>query len=174
MTLSTLSPASQTAVSTISDKLNNRNVWVLSEIVAIYKSDATITPEHIMVRVKGIINTGAVYGAWFNHKTGIDLGLLNLAWIGKNYHLLTADETLASQMNDIKHAQKSAVEVQRDADIVNGIATVKAFTGVVNAFKVASESPVSGAVAIGSLIAEMELSLNSLKAKYATAVAVGA
>ena len=57
---------------------------------------------------------------------------------------------------------------------MNGTATVTAFTGVVNAFKVASESPVSGAVAIGSLIAEMELALNSLKAKYATAVAVGA
>jgi len=174
MTLSTLSPASQTAVSTISNKLNNRKDWVLSEIIAVYKSDATITPEHLMVRVKGTFNTGAVYGAWFNHKTGIDLGLLNLAWIGKNYHLLTADETLASQIKDIKDAQKSAVNAQRDADIMNGTATIEAFTGVVNAFKVASESPVSGASAIAGLITEMELSLNALKSKYATAVAVGA
>ena len=146
----------------------------MSEIIAVYKSDATITPEHLMVRVKGTFNTGAVYGAWFNHKTGIDLGLLNLAWIGKNYHLLTADETLASQIKDIKDAQKSAVNAQRDADIMNGTATIEAFTGVVNAFKVASESPVSGASAIAGLITEMELSLNALKSKYATAVAVGA
>jgi hypothetical protein len=173
-TLTTLTPASANLVGEIVGKLNNRKAWVINDIIAVYKADSNITPEHLMVGVKGTLNTGAVYSAWYHHKTGIDLGMLNLAWVGKRYHLLTADSTLGAQITALKEGEAAAVRADNDAKINNGTATVEAFDSVVSAFASAAKAPVSGNPAVGAKIAEMELALASLKAKYLDAVAVGA
>ena len=158
-TLVTLSDASKALVSSLTDKLNNRKDWLLSEIVSVYKADAAITPQHLLVGIKGKANIGAVFAAWYAHKSGISTSALNITLIGENYSSIVVKSDAAAMTAELARVAEEAKTAKRaanQADNEAGKAFKTALDSIKKGFDLAAEKIV---------IRDLESQLLALKAK---------
>jgi len=144
--LSVLSDISSKAVTALVEKFNNKKAWLISEIVSLYKTDPLITPEHLLVGMKGISNIGLTYGAWYVNKSGVTADSLNITFIGNHYASIKVMNTPEAMFAEIA-AVKSVVDTARKAvdasDASAGIALSNALIELHKEFdKVAKVVPV--------------------------------
>lgn len=171
-TITTLSTEAAASVADLRDKLNNGKVWKIDTIKAVYASHPAVTPEHLVIGVKGTQNIGFIYGAWAVHKGITDAGMLDINWLAANYASLVFDGTFNQQVKDIKEGQKAATSVARDQAINDGSYTVEGLATLETAFTKAAKLPMSSNKAVGEKLSALRLQLEALENKYANAVAL--
>lgn len=171
-TITTLSQEAAASVADLRDKLNNKKGWTIDTIKAVYASHPAVTPEHLIVGVKGKQNVGFIYGAWAVYKGIADAGMLDINWLADNYSKLVFDSSFTQQVKDIKDGQKAAASADRDQAITDGSYTVEGLADLEMAFTKAAKLPMSSNKAVGEKLSALRLQLEALESKYATAVAV--
>lgn len=145
-TLATLSAASQSKVAELTSKLNNRKDWVISEIVSVYKSDAAITPQHLLVGVTGKFAIGAVFAGWYVFKSGVNPSDLNITFIANNYPAISVKDSpsaMLAEIDSVYKAVQSADKAAADADNQSGVAFKSALNDLSKAFDKVSAKIVS-------------------------------
>ena len=133
MALSPLSASTQARLTALCDRLNNKKQTFISEIVSVYASDASITPEHILVGLKGNTNLGLAYGAWYVHKSGISADLMNTTFIANNYDLIVVQdspEKMAGELARVSAMVQAVKKATADAEAQQGLALTKALTSL--------------------------------------------
>ena len=171
-TLTTLAPKIAKAIEVLQGKLNDKKGWTIDTIKAVYALDPAVTPEHLVVGLRGKQNIGYVYAAWAVHKKLADVGMLNINWIAANYSKLVFDSTLGAQISALKDGQKSEKESARQAAIKDGTHTIKGLEALESAFTLAAGLPISSSTAVGEKLSALRLQLEALESKYASAVAL--
>lgn len=168
-TLPTLTDKSKTLVSAIVGKLNNRKDWVLGEIVSVYQADPAITPQHLLVDVKGKMNVGAIFAAWYAHKSGIASASLNISLIADNYasiRVASSPEEMAKELARVADEARNAKRAANQADNASG----KHFTNGLNTIKDAldsiSKTIMTPSVDNTALLMQLQSRLGALVASY--------
>ena len=127
MTLAKLSDSTQSRIDRLVEKFSDKKGWHISEIVAEYRADSAVTPEHLLVGLKGKQNIGTAYAAWYAHKSGIDSKVLNITFIANNYGSIQVKDTPEAMKAELARVSSLAMDEKKSqamADALAGTAIV--------------------------------------------------
>ncbi len=135
MSLTKLTQATQDRIDALCDRFNNKKAWLISEIVREYVADALVTPEHLLVGLKGKQNVGTAYAAWYVHKSGVDATVMNITFIANNYSSIQVQNTPDKMRAELKRVSDIVIKKKDDDAMVLALAG----TAIVDAYQALSD-----------------------------------
>ena len=165
MSLATLQPKTQQALNALVEKFNNKKDWLITEFTTLYKLDPAVTPEHVLVGLKGKQNVGTAYAAWYVFKSGITADKLNITFIHDNYSEIDVKSNSDEMSAELARVKASRVaEAQRLADLEaqQGTAFLEAVNDLTDAARkalkvrmVASSGNTAAVMALSAIVAQL-------------------
>lgn len=118
-TLAKVSESTQKKIDSVTSRLNNTTSAFISDVLAVYQSDAAVTPQHFIVDLtppkagKASTRYGIVQAAWYVHKSGLTIDQIKgyVMVIARNYSTIKVESTADAMLASLK-----AIKDTEDAD----------------------------------------------------------
>lgn len=175
MSLAQLTDSTQARLNALCDRFNNKKGWHISEIVAEYAADPAVTPEHLLVGLKGKQNVGTAYAAWYVHKSGVDAKSMNITFIANNYSSIQVQSTPEEMRAELARVSSLAIDEKNSmamADALAGTAIVAQYEALSDQFDKVAKTIVVPSDAADALIMTLSVQFDKLKADYQAAIKV--
>ena len=169
MSLTKLTQATQDRINALCDRFNDKKGWHISEIVREYAADPQVTPEHLLVGLKGKQNVGTAYAAWYVHKSGIDAKAMNITFIANNYSSIQVQTTPEAMSAELKRVSDIAIQKDRDEAMVlalAGTAAVNAYQALSDEFDKVAKTIIVPSDASDALVMTLRVKMAKLEALY--------
>jgi len=169
MTLAQLSDSTQSRINALVAKFGDKKGWHISEIVAEYRADSAVTPEHLLLGLKGKQNIGTAYAAWYSHKSGIDSKVLNITFIANNYGIIQVKNTPEDMKAELARVNSLVVDEKRTqayADAMAGTAIVNVLEDTSDDFDKLGKTVIVVTPASDALVMAMKVKMDEFLAKY--------
>lgn len=169
MSLTKLTQATQDRINALCDRFNDKKGWHISEIVAEYVADALVTPEHLLVGLKGKQNVGTAYAAWYVHKSGVDAKAMNITFIANNYSSIQVQSTPEAMSAELARVSALAIDLKKSldmADALAGTAIVNVYSSISDEFDKAAKTIVVPSDAATALVMTLRVKMANLEALY--------
>jgi len=162
MTLAKLSDSTQSRINALVAKFGDKKGWHISEIVAEYRADSAVTPEHLLLGLKGKQNVGTAYGAWYAHKSGIDSKVLNITFIANHYGTIQVKDTPEAMKAELARVASLAMDEKRSEAMADALAG----KAIINELESVSDQFDKMAKTITVVTPASDALVMALKAKY--------
>jgi hypothetical protein len=169
MSLAKLTDSTQARITALCDRFNDKKGWHISEIVTEYVADPAVTPEHLLVGLKGKQNVGTAYAAWYVHKSGVDAKAMNITFIANNYSAIQVQSTPEAMSAELARVSAVAIDLKKSldmADALAGTAIVNAFSSISDEFDKAAKTIVVPSDAATALVMTLRVKMANLEALY--------
>lgn len=169
MNLSSLNPNTQKRVDALVARFNDKKSWLISEIVAEYKLDSALTPEHLLKGLKGAQNVGTAYGAWYVHKSGVEASAISTIFVANNYNKIVVKDNPADMLGELARVSALVTADKRaeaDRNASTGVALAEGLTSISESIAKVSKLPLVPSQASDGLIMALEVAIASLRANY--------
>lgn len=169
MSLAKLTDSTQARINALCDRFNDKKGWHISEIVAEYVADPAVTPEHLLVGLKGKQNVGTAYAAWYVHKSGVDAKAMNITFIANNYSSIQVQTTPEAMSAELARVSAVAIDLKKSldmADALAGTAIVNSLTSLSDEFDKAAKTIVVPSDAATALVMTLRVKMANLEAAY--------
>lgn len=175
MSLAQLTDSTQARINALCDRFNNKKGWLISEIVAEYAADPAVTPEHLLVGLKGKQNVGTAYAAWYVHKSGVDAASMNITFIANNYASIQVKNTPELMRAELARVSSLAIDNQKSmamADALAGTAIVAQLEVLSDQFDKVAKTIIVPTDASDALVMTLKVKFEKLLAQYETSLKV--
>lgn len=169
MSLAKLTDSTQARINALCDRFNDKKGWHISEIVAEYAADPLVTPEHLLVGLKGKQNVGTAYAAWYVHKSGVDAKAMNITFIANNYSSIQVQTTPEAMNAELARVSGLAIDLKKSlafADAMAGTAIVNAYQALSDEFDKAAKTIIVPSDASNALVMTLRVKMANLEAAY--------
>ena len=169
MSLTKLTQATQDRINALCDRFNDKKGWHISEIVAEYAADALVTPEHLLVGLKGKQNVGTAYAAWYVHKSGVDAKAMNITFIANNYSAIQVQTTPEAMSAELSRVSALAIDLKKSlvmAEALAGTAAVNAYQSLSDEFDKVAKTIIVPSNAADALVMTLRVKMANLEALY--------
>lgn len=169
MSLTKLTQATQDRINALCDRFNDKKGWLISEIVAEYVADTLVTPEHLLVGLKGKQNIGTAYAAWYVHKSGVDAKAMNITFIANNYSSIQVQSTPEAMSAELARVSGLAIDLKKSlamADALAGTAIVASLTALSDEFDKVAKTIIVPSNAANALVMTLRVKMANLEALY--------
>lgn len=169
MSLTKLTDITQARINALCDRFNDKKGWHISEIVAEYAADPLVTPEHLLVGLKGKQNIGTAYAAWYVHKSGVDAKAMNITFIANNYSSIQVQDTPEAMNAELTRASGLAIDLKKSlamADALAGTAIVNSLTALSDEFDRVAKTIIVPSNASTALVMTLRVKMANLEAAY--------
>ena len=169
MSLTKLTQATQDRINALCDRFNDKKGWLISEIVAEYVADTLVTPEHLLVGLKGKQNVGTAYAAWYVHKSGVDAKAMNITFIANNYSSIQVQSTPEAMSAELTRVSGLAIDLKKSlamADALAGTAIVASLTALSDEFDKVAKTIIVPSNAANALVMTLRVKMANLEALY--------
>ena len=177
MSLTKLTQATQDRINALCDRFNDKKGWLISEIVAEYVADSLVTPEHLLVGLKGPQNVGFAYAAWYVHKSKVDAKAMNITFIANNYSSIQVQDTPEKMNIELARVSGIAIKTKNDkatSDALAGTAAVNAYQALSDEFDNVAQTIIVASPASDALVMTLRVKMAKLEALYQAALRVKA
>jgi hypothetical protein len=169
MTLAQLSQATQSRINTLTERFNDKKGWHISEIVSLYADDVAVSPEHLLVGLKGKQNVGTAYAAWYVHKSGVDAKAMNITFIANNYSSIQVKPSPEAMRAELARVSSLAMDESKSlamADAQAGTAIIAQLEALSNQFDKVAKTIVVPTPASDALVMGLKVKFEKLIADY--------
>ena len=169
MSLTKLTQGTQDRIDALCARFNDKKGWHISEIVAEYAADPQVTPEHLLVGLKGKQNVGTAYAAWYVHKSGVDAKAMNITFIANNYSSIQVQDTPEKMTAELTRASGLAIDLKKSlamADAMAGTAIVNSLTALSDEFDKVAKTIIVPSNASTALVMTLRVKMANLEALY--------
>jgi hypothetical protein len=169
MTLAQLSQATQSRINTLTERFNDKKGWHISEIVSLYADDVAVSPEHLLVGLKGKQNVGTAYAAWYVHKSGVDAKAMNITFIANNYSSIQVKSSPEAMRAELARVSSLAMDESKSlamADAQAGTAIIAQLEALSNQFDKVAKTIVVPTPASDALVMGLKVKFEKLIADY--------
>ena len=169
MSLATLNDGTQARLNALCERFNNKKGWHISEIVAEYVADSSVTPEHLLVGLKGKQNVGTAYAAWYVHKSGVDAKSMNITFIANNYSSIQVKQTPEEMRAELARVSSLAIDEAKSlamADALAGTAIVSQLEALSNQFDKVAKTVIVPTPASDALVMALKVKFENLLTQY--------
>jgi len=169
MSLATLNDATQARLNALCSRFNDKKGWHISEIVAEYVADPAVTPEHILVGLKGKQNIGTAYAAWYVHKSGVDAKSMNITFIANNYSSIQVKNTPEEMRAELARVSSLAIDEAKSlamADALAGTAIVAQLEALSDQFDKVAKTIIVPTPASDALVMALKVKFEKLLSQY--------
>jgi hypothetical protein len=176
--LAVLAAGTQDRINALCNRFNDKKGWHISEIIAEYVADPAVTPEHLLVGLKGKQNIGTAYAAWYVHKASEGLTpeevkalikSMNITFIGNNYPSIQVQSTPAALGAELARVSALAIDEAKSlamADALAGTAIVNAYSAISAEFDKAAKTISVPSPAATALVMTLRVKMANLEAQY--------
>jgi hypothetical protein len=175
MSLAKLTDSTQARINALCDRFNDKKGWHISEIVAEYAADPAVTPEHLLVGLKGKQNIGTAYAAWYVHKSGVDAKSMNITFIANNYASIQVKNTPEDMRAELARVSSLAIDEAKSmamADALAGTAIVAQLESLSDQFDKVAKTIIVPTDASDALVMTLKVKFEKLLAQYETSIKV--
>lgn len=169
MSLTKLTQATQDRINALCDRFNDKKGWHISEIVAEYAADPVVTPEHLLVGLKGKQNVGTAYAAWYVHKSGVDAKAMNITFIANNYSSIQVQTTPEKMNAELSRVSALAIDEKKSlamADALAGTAIVAQLEALSDQFDKVAKTIMVPSQASDALVMTLKVKFEKLLSQY--------
>lgn len=169
MSLAKLTDSTQARINALCDRFNDKKGWHISEIVAEYAADPAVTPEHLLVGLKGKQNIGTAYAAWYVHKSGVDAKAMNITFIANNYASIQVQKTPEAMRAELARVSSLAIDEKKSlamADALAGTAIVAQLEALSDQFDKVAKTIIVPTTASDALVMTLKVKFEKLLAQY--------
>lgn len=169
MSLAQLTPSTQARLDALCVRFNGKKAWLISEIVTEYAADAAVTPEHLLVGLKGNQNIGTAYAAWYVHKSGVDANAMNITFIANNYSSIQVQDTPDKMNAELARVSALAIDLKKSlamADALAGTAIVGQLEALSDQFDKVAKTIIVPSSASHALVMTLSVKMAKLEALY--------
>jgi hypothetical protein len=178
MTLAQLSQATQSRINTLTERFNDKKGWHISEIVSLYADDVAVSPEHLLVGLKGTQNVGTAYAAWYVHKASKGLTpeqvkeltkAMNITFIANNYSSIKVQNTPEDMRAELARVSSLAIDESKSvamADALAGKAIVDQLDALNKQFDKAAKTVMVPTPASDALVMALKVKYEQLMSQY--------
>ena len=169
MSLTKLTQATQDRINALCDRFNDKKGWHISEIVAEYAADPQVTPEHLLVGLKGKQNVGTAYAAWYVHKSGVDAKAMNITFIANNYSSIQVQTTPEKMNAELSRVSALAIDEKKSlamADALAGTAIVAQLEALSDQFDKVAKTIMVPSQASDALVMTLKVKFEKLLSQY--------
>ena len=169
MSLTKLTQGTQDRIDALCARFNDKKGWLISEIVAEYVADSLVTPEHLLVGLKGKQNVGTAYAAWYVHKSKVDTKAMNITFIANNYSSIQVQDTPDAMRAELARVSDIAIKTKKDiamADALAGTAIVDAYQALSDEFDNVTRTIIVPSPASTALVMTLRVKMAKLEALY--------
>ena len=169
MSLTKLTQATQDRINALCDRFNDKKGWHISEIVAEYAADPQVTPEHLLVGLKGKQNVGTAYAAWYVHKSGVDAKAMNITFIANNYSSIQVQDTPEKMNAELSRVSALAIDEKKSlamADALAGTAIVAQLEALSDQFDKVAKTIMVPSQASDALVMTLKVKFEKLLSQY--------
>jgi hypothetical protein len=169
MSLAQLTESTQARITALCDRFNDKKGWHISEIVAEYAADPAVTPEHLLVGLKGKQNVGTAYAAWYVHKSGVDAKTMNITFIANNYASIRVQTTREAMLGELARVSAIAIDEKKSmamADAMAGTAIVAQLEALSDQFDKVAKTIIVPTVASDALVMTLKVKFEKLLSQY--------
>jgi hypothetical protein len=178
MSLAKLTDSTQARINALCDRFNDKKGWHISEIVTEYVADPAVTPEHLLIGLKGNQNIGTAYAAWYVHKASKGLTpeqvkdlikAMNITFIANNYSAIQVQDTPDKLKAELSRVSAIAIDLKKSlamADAMAGTAIVSAFSSISDEFDNAAKTIIVPSDAATALVMTLRVKMANLEALY--------
>ena len=169
MSLTKLTQGTQDRIDALCARFNDKKGWHISEIVAEYVADALVTPEHLLVGLKGKQNVGTAYAAWYVHKSGVDAKSMNITFIANNYGSIQVQSTPEAMRAELARASSLAIDEAKSlamADALAGTAIVAQLEALSDQFDKVAKTIMVPSQASDALVMTLKVKFEKLLSQY--------
>lgn len=169
MSLTKLTQGTQDRIDALCARFNDKKGWHISEIVAEYVADTLVTPEHLLVGLKGKQNVGTAYAAWYVHKSGVDAKSMNITFIANNYSSIQVQDTPEKMSAELTRVSGLAIDLKKSlamADALAGTAAVNAYQALSDEFDKVAKTIIVPSNAANALVMTLRVKMANLEALY--------
>jgi len=171
MSLAKLTDATQARIDALCSRFNDKKGWHISEIVAEYVADSSVTPEHLLVGLKGKQNVGTAYAAWYVHKSGVDAKAMNITFIANNYASIKVQSTPEAMRAELARVSSLATDEAKSlamADALAGTAIVAQLEALSDQFDKVAKTIIVPTAASDALVMSLKVKFEKLLDQYAS------
>jgi hypothetical protein len=169
MSLAKLTDSTQARINALCDRFNDKKGWHISEIVAEYVADPAVTPEHLLVGLKGKQNIGTAYAAWYVHKSGVDAKAMNITFIANNYSSIQVQTTPEAMSAELSRVSAVAIDLKKSlamADALAGTAIKNSLTSLSDEFDKVAKTIIVPSTEATALVMTLRVKMAKLEAAY--------
>jgi hypothetical protein len=169
MSLTKLTQATQDRINALCARFNDKKGWHISEIVAEYAADALVTPEHLLVGLKGKQNIGTAYAGWYVHKSGVDAKAMNITFIANNYSAIQVQTTPEAMSAELSRVSALAIDEKKSlamADALAGTAIVAQLEALSDQFDKVAKTIMVPSQASDALVMTLKVKFEKLLSQY--------
>jgi len=169
--LAVLAAGTQARLDALCSRFNDKKGWHISEIVAEYAADPAVTPEHLLVGLKGKQNVGTAYAAWYVHKSGVDAKSMNITFIANNYASIQVQKTPEAMRAELARVSSLAIDESKSlamADAMAGTAIVAQLEALSNQFDKVAKTIIVPTPASDALVMSLKVKFEKLLSQYAS------
>jgi hypothetical protein len=169
MSLAKLTDSTQARINALCDRFNDKKGWHISEIVAEYAADPAVTPEHLLVGLKGKQNVGTAYAAWYVHKSGVDAKSMNITFIANNYASIQVKNSPEAMRAELARVSSLAIDEKKSlamADALSGTAIVAQLEALSEQFDKTAKTIMRPTPASDALVMSLKVKFEKLLAQY--------
>lgn len=169
VSLTKLTDSTQARINALCDRFNDKKGWHISEIVAEYAADPAVTPEHLLVGLKGKQNIGTAYAAWYVHNSGVDAKAMNITFIANNYSAIQVQSTPEAMSAELARVSAVAIDLKKSlamADALAGTAIVEQLTSLSDQFDKVAKTIIVPSNASSALIMTLRVKMANLESLY--------
>jgi hypothetical protein len=175
MSLAKLTDSTQARITALCDRFNDKKGWHISEIVTEYVADPAVTPEHLLVGLKGKQNVGTAYAAWYVHKSGVDAKAMNITFIANNYASIQVQDTPEKMNAELARVSALAIDEKKSlamADALAGTAIVAQLEALSDQFDKVAKTIIVPSDASDALVMTLKVKFEKLVAQYKASLPV--
>jgi len=173
--LAVLTAGTQARLDALCSRFNDKKAWHISEIVAEYVADLAVTPEHLLVGLKGKQNVGTAYAAWYVHKSGVDAKSMNITFIANNYASIQVKTTPEAMRAELARVSSLAMDEAKSlamADAMAGTAIVAQLEALSDQFDKVAKTIIVPTAASHALVMTLKVKFEKLVAQYNASIPV--
>ena len=167
--LAVLAAGTQARLDALCSRFNDKKGWHISEIVTEYAADSAVTPEHLLVGLKGKQNIGTAYAAWYVHKSGVDAKSMNITFIANNYASIKVQNTAEAMRAELARVASLANDHQKSlamADALAGTAIVAQLEALSDQFDKVAKTIIVPTAASDALVMTLKVKFEKLLSDY--------
>lgn len=177
-TLAVLSVTTQQVVTKLVGELNSLKSDKIGDIVALFKSDSVVTPEHLLAGIKKQSMIGWVYAGWYVSQSGIAISAVETqtGFFTDNYNSIVVQKNepaMAAEIARVREEVRLAKEALERSNRDNGTSTRQLLSDLQNAATAVMNSEYIGSDEATSSLDTIQSILNQIKVKNAHATTVG-
>ena len=169
MSLTKLTQGTQDRIDALCARFNDKKGWHISEIVAEYVLDPSVTPEHLLVGLKGKQNIGTAYAAWYVHKSKVDAKAMNITFIANNYASIQVQKTPEAMRAELARVSSLATDEAKSlamADALAGTAIVAQLEALSDQFDKVAKTIMVPSAASDALVMSLKVKMEKLLSQY--------